>query len=179
MRIHYDPTADVLKIVFHETAAATRPLGDGMAGAYDAEGRLTGIEFREAGKRLGDLATLRSAIREGVGPPICQSMPPSTIVTDHIVLDQRGVAWVDDTNVKVIEIVLDKLGYGMSPEQIHEEFPHLSLAQIHAAFAYYYDHKAEFDVEIERQYQEYLALWKAQGKDTPLHKKLRAAGKIP
>src|SRR4051794_5818982 len=75
--------------------------------------------------------------------------------TAHIRLDERGRAWVDDTNVKVIEVVLDKLAHGWSPEQIAEQHYHrLSLAQIHAAFSYYYDHQAEFDAEIERQVKE-------------------------
>jgi uncharacterized protein (DUF433 family) len=99
--------------------------------------------------------------------------------TAHILLDDRGRGWIDDTNTKVIEVVCDKLS-GMSPEQIHEEhYRHLSLAQIHAALSYYYDHKAEFDAEIERQVREVEALRAAQGSDTPVHRKLRAAGKIP
>lgn len=99
--------------------------------------------------------------------------------TTHIFLDEKGRAWIDDTNVKVIEVVLDKLGFGLSPEEIHEEHPGLSLAQVHAALAYYYDHKEEFDKEIERQSQEVEALRSAVGRDTPLHRKLRAAGLIP
>ena len=71
--------------------------------------------------------------------------------TAHIHLDERGVAWIDDTNTKVIEVVLDKLAHGSSPEEIHFQHPHLSLAQIYAAFTYYYDHQAEIDAEIERQ----------------------------
>jgi uncharacterized protein (DUF433 family) len=99
--------------------------------------------------------------------------------TAHIWLDDQGRAWIDDTNVKVIEVVLDKIGYGLSPEETHDSYPDLSLSQIHAALSYYYDHQAEFDAEIERQTKEYEAAWAAQGRDTPLHKKLRAAGKIP
>jgi len=99
--------------------------------------------------------------------------------TAHIRLDDAGRAWIDDTNVKVIEVVLDQQAYGGSAEKIHEEHPHLSLAQIYAALAYYHDHKAEFDAEIERQHREYLAAWEAQGKDTAIHQKLRALGKIP
>ena len=100
--------------------------------------------------------------------------------TAHIYLDERGRAWIDDTNVKVIEVALDKLGYGLTPEEIYEEhYHHLSLAQIHAAFSYYYDHKAEFDAEIERQMKEYEALRQAQGTDTPVHRRLRALGKLP
>jgi hypothetical protein len=30
------------------------------------------------------------------------------IAHPHIRLDARGVAWIDDTNVKVIEVVLDR-----------------------------------------------------------------------
>ncbi|MGH8056756.1 MAG: DUF433 domain-containing protein, partial [Candidatus Entotheonellia bacterium] len=56
-----------------------------------------------------------------------------TQVTAHIYLDDRGVAWLDDTNVKVIEVVLDKLAHGSSPEEIHFQHHGLSLAQIHAA----------------------------------------------
>lgn len=101
-----------------------------------------------------------------------------TIVTAHIYLDERGVAWVDDTNVKVIEVVLDKLAYGWSPEEIHFQHSYLSLAQIHAALSYYYDHQSAFDAEIERQLQEVNAL-AAQARDSPFRRRLRAAGKLP
>jgi hypothetical protein len=33
--------------------------------------------------------------------------------TAHIWLDEQGRGWIDDANVKVIEVVLDKLGYGL------------------------------------------------------------------
>lgn len=102
------------------------------------------------------------------------------VTTTHIWLDDKGRAWIDDTRIKVIEVALDKVAYGWSPEDIHREHgDYLSLAQIYAALAYYHDHKAEMDAEMERQRKEAEALWLAQGKDTPIHKKLRAAGKIP
>jgi hypothetical protein len=44
-------------------------------------------------------------------------------ITAHIILDERGVAWIDDTNMKVIEVVLDKLAHGWSPEEIHFQHP--------------------------------------------------------
>lgn len=79
----------------------------------------------------------------------------STVATMHIEIDDKGVAWVGDTNTKVIEVVLDKTAHGWSPEEIY--FQHhgdLSLAQIHAALAYYYDHQVELDTEIERRRRE-------------------------
>jgi uncharacterized protein (DUF433 family) len=71
-----------------------------------------------------------------------------TTPTAHIHPDKRGVAWIEDTNVKVVEVVLDKLAHGSSPEEIHFQHPHLSMAQIHAALSYYYDHQQAIDSYI-------------------------------
>ena len=60
----------------------------------------------------------------------------STGLTTQIEIDPRGVAWVAGANTKVKEIVLDKLAYGWSPEEMHFQHPHLSMAQIHAALAF-------------------------------------------
>jgi hypothetical protein len=51
----------------------------------------------------------------------------------------------------VLEVVLDKLAYGWSPEEMHFQHPHLSLAQIHSALAYYYENRERLDAEIERE----------------------------
>ncbi|HXI91528.1 MAG TPA: DUF433 domain-containing protein [Blastocatellia bacterium] len=59
----------------------------------------------------------------------------SSVATTHIEIDERGVAWITDANTKVIEVVLDRVAYGWSPEEIHFQHPTLSLAQIHAALA--------------------------------------------
>ena len=73
----------------------------------------------------------------------------ATSTFPHVWLDERAVAWVDDTNTKVREIALDVLAHGWSPNEIQLNHPYLSLAQIHAALTYYYDHKALLDAEIE------------------------------
>jgi len=98
-------------------------------------------------------------------------------VETHVHLDDAGIAWIDDTNVKVIEVALDQLAYGWSPEEIHFQHPHLSLAQIHAALAYYHDHHAALDAEIERQRQEVERI-AAAFRDTPLRRRLRSEGKL-
>jgi uncharacterized protein (DUF433 family) len=99
----------------------------------------------------------------------------SILAPSHIRRDDHGVAWIDDTNVKVIEVVLDRLAYGWSPEEIHFQHPALSLAQIHAALAHYYDHQAELDAEIARQSDETRRLQEEAG-DSPLVTRLRARG---
>ena len=102
----------------------------------------------------------------------------TAVAIEHIELDERGVAWVTDANIKVIEIMLDKLAYGWSPEEIHFQHPHLSMAQIHAALAYYYDHQIEFDAEIVRQLNEVRAMADA-AKDSPGRQRLRNLGLRP
>ena len=97
------------------------------------------------------------------------------IAHPHIRLDERGVAWIDDANVKVIEVVLDRLAYGWSPEEIHFQHPHLSLAQIHAALAHYYDHQAALDAEIAQQEQTVRRL-RLEAGDSPLVARLKARG---
>ena len=72
----------------------------------------------------------------------------TAVVSTLIELDERGVAWITGTKVKVIEVATDKLVHGSSPEEIHLQYPHLSLAQMYAALAYYYEHRAEFEAEI-------------------------------
>jgi len=76
----------------------------------------------------------------------------SVVSINHIWLDERNVAWIDQTNIKVIEIALERLAHGSSVEEIVEQHCALiSLAQVHAALAYYYDHEADLNTEIERQ----------------------------
>lgn len=68
--------------------------------------------------------------------------------TIQIEVDEQGVAWIGGTRVKVIEVVLDKIAYGWSPDEIYLQYPPLSLAQIHAALTYYYENQASLDAQI-------------------------------
>src|SRR5208283_5763722 len=82
----------------------------------------------------------------------------TAVFATQIELDARGVAWIGGTKVKVTEVVLDKIAYGWSPEEMHFQHPHLSLAQIHSALAYYYENREKLDAQIERDYHEAKAL---------------------
>ena len=79
-------------------------------------------------------------------------------VTSQIEIDDHDVAWIVGANTKVVEVVLDKIAYGWSPEEMHFQHPHLSLAQIHSALAYYYENREKLDAQIERDYREAKAL---------------------
>jgi len=103
----------------------------------------------------------------------------TAVTTSHVWLDERGVAWLDDTNVKVIEVALERLAHGSSPEEIYDQHRgYLSFAQIHAALTYYYDHQAVMDAEIDRQLAEFDQQ-RAASLSSPGRQRLRALGKLP
>jgi len=94
---------------------------------------------------------------------------PAHVFYPHIVKEPdycSGRAAIDNTRVRVNNVVFwHKQGH--SPEQIRETCRDLSLAQVHAALVYYYDHLAEIEAELagdegwaeehERQKAQYLA----------------------
>lgn len=102
----------------------------------------------------------------------------ATEVSSHIRLDEGGVAWIDETRVKVIEVAMDWLAHRSSAEEMHLQYPHLSVAQIHAALAYYHDHKDSFNKAIEESLTRTDNLAK-ESLDSPGRRKLRALGLIP
>ena len=70
---------------------------------------------------------------------------------EHIVLDEKGAPIIAGTNMKVIELILERSAYGWSPEEIYFQHPYLTLGKIHSALAYYWDHKKELDADIEKR----------------------------
>jgi uncharacterized protein (DUF433 family) len=80
-------------------------------------------------------------------------MPSVSVETkyQHVVLDERRIPTIAGTNMKVIELVLERAAYGWSPEELHFQHPYLSLGQIYSALAYYWDHQEELDRDIERR----------------------------
>lgn len=87
----------------------------------------------------------------------------------HITRDPMvcgGAACIDGTRVRVMDVV-SLLKQGYAPEQMCDVFSlHLTLGQVHAALAYYYDHveeveaafleEDEIDAESERRRVDYL-----------------------
>jgi hypothetical protein len=74
---------------------------------------------------------------------------------------------------RVAMIVTDYLNRGWSAEEIVLQYPHLTLAEIHAALAYYHDHREEIDGELlaEAKEAEQSLL---QQPETPILARLRA-----
>lgn len=102
-------------------------------------------------------------------------MPAIQTGYEHISLDERKVPVIDGTTMKVIELVQEKIAYGWSVEELHFQHPSLTLGQIYSALAYYADHQAEFDKEIERLLERADAARRSAG-PSPLLQRLKAKG---
>lgn len=94
---------------------------------------------------------------------------------EHIVINEAGVPLIEGTTTKVVELVLDVLAYGWSPDELHFQHPHLTLGQIHSALAYYWDHKEELDRDIERRAERVEGIRREVG-PSQLAERLRAKG---
>ena len=61
-----------------------------------------------------------------------------------------GRPCVAGTGVRVSDVAISMLFHDQAPCEIAATYS-ISLAQVHAALAYYYEHKAEFDEDTRRQ----------------------------
>jgi len=75
---------------------------------------------------------------------------------------------IADTGVTVRRIV-NWYKLGLSPEEIADRIGHLSLAQVHAALAYYHANRGEIEADLkeERMETERLERQHSQSPDTP------------
>jgi len=96
----------------------------------------------------------------------------------HIVKENGQPARLEQhPRIRVAMIVMDYLAYGWSPDEVRRQHPHLTLAEVHAAMGYYYDHQEEIDGEITTELEEVdRALQKP--KRSPVWVKLKTQGLI-
>jgi uncharacterized protein (DUF433 family) len=92
---------------------------------------------------------------------------------EHIILNKKAQPVIKGTKIKVIELILDKVAYGWSPEELQYQHSELTLGQVYSALAYYADHQEELDEEIEIQLKRVDQL-RESVRPTPLVKRLKA-----
>jgi uncharacterized protein (DUF433 family) len=98
------------------------------------------------------------------------------VIEEHIVINSEvrgGKPYIKSTRITVADVILMHLRLGQSLEEIAGKYD-LSLAALHAAMAYYYDHRAEIDRSIEED----TAFAEAFRRNnvSPLQEKLKALG---
>jgi len=96
---------------------------------------------------------------------------------EHVTLNDARVPIISGTSMKVIELVLAHLAYGWSADELHFQFPYLTLGQIYSALGYYWDHHEDLDKEIEKQLASVNAMRRSAGV-SPLAARLKAKGLI-
>src|SRR5689334_16776802 len=84
-----------------------------------------------------------------VTPGVCGGKPR---IAGHRIRVQDIVLWTEQ---------------GQSPDEIVSSFPQLSLGDVHAALAYYFDHQSEIDEDIRRD-DEFVAQLKRQLGSAPV-----------
>lgn len=82
---------------------------------------------------------------------------------------------IEGTSMKIVELITSVKAYGWSPEELQQNYPHLTLSKIHSALAYYWDHKQEIDADIERR-EQYAQQLQQEAGESPFAAKLRAQG---
>lgn len=102
-----------------------------------------------------------------------------TTTTDykHIQLDDYQVPTIEGTTMKVVELITSHLTYGWSPEELHFQYPHISLGKIYSALAYYWDHQETLDTNIKQRLTKVETL-KQQAPPSRIAQKLRERGVI-
>src|SRR6058998_1727400 len=62
-----------------------------------------------------------------------------------------GQPRIAGTRIKVKHVYTWVERMGMTPAQVVAEYPHLTMAQVHAALAYYWSHPDEIQQDIENE----------------------------
>ena len=82
------------------------------------------------------------------------SAPGTLLEKSHIVSTpdiRGGKPRINGTRICVQDIYQWHELEGKSPDQIVDEFPHLTMADVHAALAFFWDHRDEMLADIKRQ----------------------------
>lgn len=77
----------------------------------------------------------------------------------HVALDDRvcgGSPIIVGTRFPVRSVVYYVLRLGLAPEELVQRFPHLTLAQVHDALAYYYDNRHEVEADIAANREDFV-----------------------
>jgi len=93
---------------------------------------------------------------------------PTELIYPHIEKKVNESARLDShPRTRVSMIVADYLWRGWSAEEIVRQYSYLTLAEVHAALAYYFDHRDEIEDELVVEYRD-VEKWKKEHPTPPL-----------
>ena len=90
------------------------------------------------------MATSSTAVGEAADPALADLIvkTPGTC---------GGQPRIAGTRIKVKHIAVWVQNMGRTPAQVVADYPHLTMAQVHAALAYYWSHREEVQRDIESE----------------------------
>jgi uncharacterized protein (DUF433 family) len=91
--------------------------------------------------------------------------PAVPSITEHIVITPGtcgGKPRIAGHRIKVQHIVIDHYRLGISLDDIVAQHSGITLADVHAALAYYHDHREQIDADIKEGERLYEELKKSQ-----------------
>ena len=79
---------------------------------------------------------------------------------------------IDGHRIQVEDVAIWHERMGMSPDEIVTEYPSITLAEVYAALAYYYENRERIDADIEAA-KRYAEEMRAKAGPSRLHEALR------
>jgi len=86
-----------------------------------------------------------------------------------------GQPRIAGTRIKVKHVYTWVERMGMTPAQVVTEYPHLTMAQVHAALAYYWSHRDEIHQDIDNE-QKLVAELKATAEPSKIQERMAEQG---
>lgn len=78
----------------------------------------------------------------------------ATVLSINLIMSdpevRKGRPYIAQTGIRVMDIAAAMLFHDQTPAEIADAYE-LSLAQVHAALAYYYEHRTEIDQDLREQ----------------------------
>ena len=110
------------------------------------------------------MATSSTAVGEAADPALADLIvkTPGTC---------GGQPRIAGTRIKVKHIAVWVQNMGRTPAQVVADYPHLTMAQVHAALAYYWSHREEVQRDIESE-EKLIAELLAQAGPSKLQERL-------
>jgi uncharacterized protein (DUF433 family) len=98
---------------------------------------------------------------------------PVEVTYPHVVKEEGRPARLEGhARTRVAMIVADYIWRGWSAEEIALKYPYLTPAEVHAAMAYYFDHREEIDQELAAEDRD-VEEWKRTHPTSPVLTRLK------
>jgi uncharacterized protein (DUF433 family) len=102
-------------------------------------------------------------------------MPMVDVIREHVEIVEGASgpkARIAGHRIRVQDVAVLGVEFGLTADEIVEEMPIITLADVHAALAYYWDHREEIEAQIVEEQTFVEQLKRAQGSG-PLARRIR------